>query len=164
MKKLKFIFLISAITLLYITSCVKEKNFPPEPKIEFLKYVKYGLDSADCIISFKDGDGDIGIKQGDTITKNDFMMKYLYKGLDGEFHPFDLIDTTPAVMDTFFISYRIPYLTPDGQYKALDGEIKAKLRVPPLYVPGHTVVKFEIFIRDRAGHVSNRVQTNEINL
>lgn len=160
MKKLIYIIITTSAAF---NACVKEKKFPAEPHIEFVKYVKYGLDSADCIISFKDGDGDIGIKQNDTITKNDFMMKYLYKGTDGEFHPFDYIDTT-AVMDTFFISYRIPYLTPDGQYKALDGEILAKLRVPPLYVPGHSVVKFEIYIRDRAGHVSNRVQTNEISL
>lgn len=163
MRLFKYIIFILAGTFLFVTSCVKEKTFPPEPHIEFIKYIKYGNDSADCIISFKDGDGDIGIKDDDTITKDDFIMKYLYKGTDGLFHPFDIVDTT-AVMDTFFIPYRIPYLTPDGQYKALDGEIKAKLRVPPLYVPGHSTVKFEIYIRDRAGHISNRVQTNEINV
>ncbi len=163
MKTYKVILFASVIITILITSCAKEKSFPPEPKIEFLHYVKYANDSADCIISFKDGDGDIGIEQGDTISKDDFVMKYLYKGTDGNFHPFDIVDTT-AVMDTLFYSYRIPYLTPDGQYKALDGEIKAKLRVPPIYVPGHTIVKFEIYIRDRAGHMSNRVQTNEISI
>ena len=86
-----------------------------------------------------------------------------YKGTDNLFHPFDAIDST-AVMDTLFYSYRVPNLTPDGQYKALNGDIIAKLRVPPIYVPGHTIVKFEITLTDRAGHKSNIVTSNEITL
>lgn len=161
MKLIKSIFILFSLTIL--VSCVKEKDFPPEPKIEFVQYVKYGLDSADCIISFTDGDGDIGIAEGDATTPDDFKMKYLYKGSDNLFHPFDAIDST-AAMDTLFYSYRVPYLTPDGQYKALTGDIVAKLRVPPLYAPGHTVVKFEITLTDRAGHRSNVVTSNEITI
>ena len=112
-------------------------------------------------LAFKDGDGDIGILSADTSSPNDLKMKYLYKDIDGIFKPFDAIDTT-AVMDTLFYSYRVPNLTPDGQYKALDGEIRAKLRAAPIYYPGHHTVKFEITLRDRAGHVSNKVTTNEI--
>jgi hypothetical protein len=161
MKHFKYIFLFSAITSILLVSCVKEKNFPPEPKIEFMSYTSYGTDSADCIISFKDGDGDIGIQQGDTTSKDDFQLKYLYKGTDGQFHPFDAIDST-AAMDTLFYSYRVPNITPDGQYKALEGQIKAKLRSSPVYFPEHHIVKFDIRLRDRAGHLSNIVTTNEI--
>jgi hypothetical protein len=162
MKNFNFRFSIPAAAFLaVISSCVKEKNFPPEPKIEFVKYTKYSTDSADCVIAFKDGDGDIGIMDGDTASKNDFQMKYLYKGADNLFHPFDAIDST-AAMDTLFYSYRVPYLTPEGQYKALEGQIKAKLRAAPLYYPAHQIVKFEIRLRDRAGHLSNIVTTNEI--
>jgi hypothetical protein len=161
MKHFKYIFLLSISGLVLLSSCVKEKNFPAEPKIEFVNYISYGSDSADCIISFKDGDGDIGIEKGDTTSEDDYMLKYLYKGTDGQFHPFDKIDST-AVMDTLFYSYRIPDITPEGQYKALEGEIKAKLRSSPLYFFGHHAVKFEIRLRDRAGHYSNIVTTNEI--
>lgn len=162
MKLFKYISLFSIIAFIALSgSCVKEKDFPPEPTIEFVKYTKYGLDSADCIISFKDGDGDIGIVQGDTVSKDDFQLKYLYKGTDGQFHPFDAIDSTSA-MDTLFYSYRVPNITPEGQFKALEGQIKAKLRAAPLYFPTHTVVKFEIRLRDRAGHLSNMVSTGEI--
>ena len=162
MMKLKYIsFLIVLIS--FFTSCVKEKDYPPEPIIEFVQYIKYGLDSADCIISFQDGDGDIGKLPGDSQSPDDFKMKYLYKGTDNLFHPFDAIDST-SVMDTLFYSYRVPNLTPDGQYKALNGDIIAKLRVPPIYVPGHTIVKFEISLTDRAGHKSNVVTSNEITL
>lgn len=157
-----FSFLFLGIALLF-TTCVKEKNFPSTPIIEFKEYVIYGADSADCIIKFKDGDGDIGIVAGDTTSKDDFKMKYLYKGTDGLFHPFDgTPGTTP--FDTLYYSYRVPNITPDGQYKALDGEIKAKLRSAPLYHTTPVTVKFEITLRDRAGHLSNMVSTNEISI
>jgi len=161
MKHFKYIFILSAVGLLLLSACVKEKKFPAQPSIEFVNYVKYGTDSADCIISFKDGDGDIGILDGDTASENDYKLKYLYKGTDGLFHPFDAIDSTSA-MDTLFYSYRVPNITPEGQYKALEGTIKAKLRSYPLYGFGHDIVKFEIRLRDRAGNFSNIVTTNEI--
>ena len=163
MKDFKYILIIAVTGISLFSACVKEKTFPPQPVIEFKQYISHGLDSADCIIAFKDGDGDIGILPDDTITPNDFKMKYLYKDVDGIFKPFDVIDTT-AAMDTLFYSYRVPNLTPDGQYKALDGEIRAKLRAAPIYFPGHHTVKFEITLRDRAGHVSNMVSTNEISV
>jgi hypothetical protein len=162
MKHFKYSGLFIFLGMLFSTSCVKEKNFPLEPKIEFLCFKSYGIDSADCIISFKDGDGDIGIMEGDTTSANDYQLKYLYRDtVDNQFKPFDAIDST-AVMDTLFYSYRVPNITPEGQYKALEGEIKAKLRSAPVYFPGHSVVKFEIRLRDRAGHLSNIVTTNEI--
>ncbi|MGZ4056129.1 MAG: hypothetical protein ACXVPY_09450 [Bacteroidia bacterium] len=161
MKHFKYILVLTVICVSLFSACIKEKSFPPQPVIEFKQYVSHGQDSADCIISFKDGDGDVGILSSDTISPNDFKMKYLYKDTDGVFKPFDAIDTT-AVMDTLFYSYRVPNLTPDGQYKALDGEIKAKLRAVPIYMPGHHIVKFEITLRDRAGHLSNKVTTNDI--
>lgn len=161
MKHFKYIFIVSAVVAFVATSCVKEKKFPAQPSIEFVNYVKYSNDSADCIISFKDGDGDIGILDGDTVSDDDFKLKYLYKGTDGQFHPYDAIDST-SVMDTLFYSYRVPNITPEGQYKALEGTIKAKLRSQPLYNPLHSTIKFEIRLRDRSGNYSNIVTTNEI--
>lgn len=164
MKNLKYIAISVLLSTITLSSCVKEKSFPATPAIEFLYYSAYTNDSADCVISFKDGDGDIGILSDDSSSPNDFRMKYLYKDLtDGLFKPFDEFPGTP-VMDTLIYSYRVPNLTPDGQYKALDGEIRAKLRAAPIYYPLHTIVKFEIKLRDRAGNWSNTVTTNEITI
>jgi hypothetical protein len=152
-----------------IVSCVKQKDFPVEPVIMFDQFVNYTgrngtIDSADCTIKFTDGDGDVGIMKGDLISQDNLKMKYLYKNpIDGHFYPIDAIDST-TVMDTLFFSYRIPNLTPNGQYKALDGSIKVKLRTSPVFYPGHHVVKFEITLCDRAGHLSNRITTNEITI
>ena len=157
---LLFLFGISVISF----SCLKEKNFPKEPVIKFKRYVKLnnGLDSATCTISFTDGDGDLGSEE----TNNDFKMVYMYKGIDGLFHYYDESPSTPS-FDTLMNTYKVQNITPDGQYKALEGEIMAKLGSPPagpIYVPSHTVIKFKITLRDRAGHLSNEVETDEINL
>jgi hypothetical protein len=162
MKQITYISLGLLLTAGIFSSCVKEKDFPDEPIIEFKEYISYNADSADCVIKFKDGDGDIGLLTGDTIA--DLRMKYLYKDTStGIFMPYDYI-LTDTIFDTLFYEYKCPNLTPDGQYKALDGEIKAKLRAAPLYGLGHETVKFEITLRDRAGHISNVVSTNEIDV
>ena len=146
-----------------VSSCVKESNFPKTPIIKFEKFVLFKNDSADCYISFTDGDGDIGVIDGDSVAEPDLKMKYLFKGTDDLFHPFD---SNPGTLqfDTLFYNNRVPFITPDGQYKALEGEIKIKLRAAPLFNPLHTVVKFEITLRDRAGNLSNTVYTDEINV
>jgi hypothetical protein len=143
--------------LLFCSACVKEKNFPAEPQISYLGYKQFEGDSAECLISFKDGDGDVGVPESD--TTNDLVMKYLYKGADGVYHPFSIND---SVFETLFYGYRIPDITPRGQYKALEGTIKAKIKSHPLYFPGHDAVRFEIRMRDRSGHWSNAVLSDEI--
>ncbi len=161
MKHFRYILFSVILIGVSISSCVKEKSFPPQPVIKFKKFTLYHNDSADCIIEFKDGDGDIGILAGDTTSEDDLKMKYFYKASDGTFKPYDE-DPGTAFFDTLFYSYRVPDITPDGQYKALDGEIKIKLRAAPLFNPAHTIVKFEITLRDRAGNKSNMVTTDEI--
>jgi hypothetical protein len=168
MKHLPYLILLLLI-LIIPTGCIKEKQFPAEPIIEFQDFVTYigskgTVDSADCIIKFTDGDGDVGLMEGDTISPPNLRMKYLYKDLvDGNFYPMDGIDST-TILDTLFFEYRIPTLTPDGQYKALDGTIKAKFRTSPVFYPGHKVVKFEVVLTDRAGHKSNMVVTREVDV
>ena len=162
MKQFKIISFGLIVLSIGLTSCVKEKNFPAIPSIEFKQYDNYGRDSANCIIKFKDGDGDIGVLEGDTIP--DLKMKYLYYDTASHtFLPLDY-DLTNLTFDTLFADYRVPNLTPDGQYKALDGEIKVKLRSLPIYDPTHYKVKWEIRLKDRAGNTSNTVSTDEINL
>jgi hypothetical protein len=167
MKQLFYLLLF--VTAVGVTGCIKEKQFPSRPIIEFDEFINYvgdkgTVDSADCVIKFTDGDGDIGLVKEDTVSPPNLKLKYLYKNLtDGKFYPMDAIDST-TVMDTLFFDYRIPNITPDGQYKALDGTIRAKFRTSPIFYPSHKVVKFEIILQDRAGNKSNMVSTNEITI
>jgi hypothetical protein len=160
MKHFIYISVFALLIAASVSSCVREKSFPPQPVIEFEKFETFGHDSANCYIKFKDGDGDIGIHAGDNLSPDDLKMKYLYKDVNGVFQPVDSSFGTPH-FDTLFYSYRVPDITPNGQYKALDGEIKIKLRTAPLFGP-HSIVKFEIRLTDRAGNKSNIVSTNEI--
>jgi hypothetical protein len=163
---MKHFTIISFIIFLFgvlMTSCVKEKSFPSTPAITFSKYVLFKTDSADCYIKFRDGDGDIGFYIGDTTAQNNLKMKFLLKASDGKFNPFDAV-LGNSTFDTLFYGFKIPNITPDGQYKALDGEIKIKLRAQPIYGSAATgdIVKFDIYLTDRAGHKSNMVSTDEI--
>lgn len=152
--------------LLFLYSCLKPEVVPPVPAIEFKDYIKYGIDSADVSITFKDGDGDVGLEQSDTLPPfdpsstyyNNIYLVYYYKGSDGLFHKYFNIPT----QDTLKYAYRIPNITPTGQNKILDGEIKVTLRPAPIYVSGHTVVRFDVYIYDRALNKSNVITTPEI--
>jgi len=150
-------FSLSIFLFVLAVSCKKEASFPTTPSIEFKQFSAYSLDSADCTISFKDGDGDVGVLSGDTTTYN-LKMKYLYKNSAGNFVPYDA-DPSTLALDTLFYSFRIKTITPDGQYKALNGDITVQLRAAPVFNPLHTFVKFSINLWDRAGNKSNTVTT-----
>jgi hypothetical protein len=140
-------------------SCEKEKQMPVEPVIQFKEYISYGADSADCYISFEDGDGDIGAPTES--KKINLRMLYLYKNSNGAFVPYDAIPGT-LIFDTLYYDYVIPYATPEGQYQALEGDMLIKLRAAPLYLPSHKTVRFDITLWDRAGNKSNTVSSTEI--
>lgn len=161
MKHLKYILFFVLFISISNTSCVKESDFPVTPVIEFMSFEVFQNDSAICFISFTDGDGDVGFAENDTNAFRDLTMKYLYQKADGEFYPYDKLPGT-SEFDTLFYDYKVPFLTPDGQFKALDGEIEIKLTAAPLFAPTHDVVKFDIQLRDRAGNKSNIVSTNEV--
>lgn len=163
-----------------ILSCLKPKEYPDTPVIEFKSLTEYGdHDSAEVSFTFKDGDGDIGLDEKDTFPpfdpqsryfKNVYLL-YMYKDtVTGTFKPFLKYNkacggdtTNPGDCDTLFKVYRIQNITPKGQNKVLDGEIKIKLKGPYFEMgKGHKTVKYEIFMFDRALHKSNTVETSEI--
>lgn len=149
----------------FFASCISTTTYPPIPVIEYKDFVKYGSDSAHFIFSFKDGDGDIGFEQGDTLPPFnpssiyyfDLYMKYYYKLPDGSFSVY----VFPGTTDTLAFTFRIPNITPKGQNKVLDGSITTKLPKPYWKTP-HKVIKFEAFIFDKALHKSNVITTPEI--
>jgi hypothetical protein len=148
-----------AFVLFTVSACKKENQLSVIPKITFKEYIAYGIDSADCYISFEDGDGDIGSSQEP--KKTNLRMLYLYKNEAGAFVPYDAVPGT-LEFDTLYYDYTVPYATSEGQFKAIEGDILIKLRSAPLYNPIHKIVRFDITLWDRAGNKSNTVSTNEI--
>ncbi len=173
MKNQFSILLILFILVAFISSCVKEKNFPSAPVITFKDITNKKvsttdglttLSGIDCTIKFTDGDGDVGVSSTDPIP--DLKVVYQFKGIDGKFHPYD--NSTTSGFDTLNFPYRIPDITPQGQYKALEGEIKIQLRGEPLFpfyplVPlQNATFRLAIIMRDRANHYSDWVYSDEV--
>jgi len=142
-----------AILALVTAGCTDEETYPVTPEIKFKSLDKYynssGTDSLELIFSFTDGDGDLGTPSSDVITRDIFIR--LFERKNGVFE--EAILQAP-------LEYRLPYLEPRGNNKSLKGEVKINIDYNILQ-PNDTVY-YKLFIKDRAGHMSNEVTTSTI--
>jgi hypothetical protein len=153
------------LCLTVLVSCKPEEEYPIIPAIEFNSFVPDG-DEGKLTINFTDGDGDIGLKESDirppfdtsSVYFNNCFIDYEEKvngqwqaGLDQLGNPVQF-------------KYRIPYVTPEGQNKALKGKIDVNI-TPFYYNPlsaNSDTIRFRIKIVDRELHESNEVISDEI--
>lgn len=153
--------IVLPLILLGVLSCGKIRQIPDEPHIEFREFEMFDTiepnlgnpaKAARVLFYFEDGDGDIGLKQpveGETDTLNLFFEALLKK--DGIFvEP----DSSDFVQSTAF---RVPYIERTGQNQILQGTIEVVLYYY-LFNEADTV-KYEFFLKDRAGNISNREET-----
>lgn len=181
------IFLFSFLLVIACFSCRKPKHYPDEPIITFkdFKTVRngQGLDQSGILsISFTDGDGDIGLRSGDTLAPFDtcsiFQFNYFIKIFEKRngvfrqyvfvknFNPCQLNDLYNVCNPAFSLTLDSTYnaalkdITPEGKSKVLNGDIDLDL---PFLIPCVTndTIKFRIQIVDRALHISNEVESPE---
>ncbi|HRH02084.1 MAG TPA: hypothetical protein PLI68_05080 [Bacteroidia bacterium] len=147
-----FIWLLAALVC---AACKKHNSFPVEPEISFKGFEKFGADSAHLIISFTDGDGDIGLSQSDTTEPYlfNFFTRY-YQKKNGVF--------TEKILP-IPLNYRIPILYSGKKSKSLEGDILITY-LKPYYFPTSSsdTIQYEVYIKDRALNTSNSVKTDEI--
>lgn len=161
---MKINFLLFGFIILTIAACVRPPDYPIEPQIKFTSLSKNTMrqgqlgteDSLFVTFSFTDGDGDLG-----TADSNKDTSKILNIFLT------DKRDNKPAER------FRIPYIPEQGAGNGISGDIRLLLFttccnvLPPCEAsttkPIDTLV-YEIYIKDRAGHESNRIQTAPIYL
>jgi hypothetical protein len=117
-------------------------------------------------ITFRDGDGDLGISGTDTAADFNYLIE-AQKKLDGEFKTVVLPQFTPGVQST--LNGRFPVLKPDGQPGPIEGDLDYTIGLiePPdltneLYIMPFDTLQFKIYILDRAGHRSNQVTSSEV--
>ena len=169
--KLKFLVYFSL--MLVILSCgTTELEYPVEPELTFKEYEfsrevdDFGVtnDIYELTFEYIDGDGDIGmsddeISLGDSgDIKHVLFVDYMEKQKNGNFKPVScVLGTEPETK-----KWRLPIITPVGNNKAIRGEMKVK--VSPCVTPKDTVkvLKFGIYIYDRALHKSNVIESPEI--
>lgn len=165
-----------------VLSCQKEVEYPIEPRIEYKGFTYLINDdstfSGECIVSFSytDGDGDLGLDDGDTLPPFGFHDAHYYnivvdylKSENGVFvktpllsphvpsHPGD----TLVLYDTVTFNARFHRLRDSEEPKPISGTMEYKLTVQNPFSPNDTV-KYEIRIIDRALHESNVIQTEAI--
>ena len=143
----KFISKIGLIVLAFssiLFSGCKDKtpNYPIIPSIEFKQLVRNADGTGVLKLNFKDGDHDIGnsVDQGSNL----FMELYVKNGSNWDY------------------TLTRPYVVPQMDVKpnrAYEGEIDVALGTPLAMPP---VSKYLCYVRDRAGHLSNKVWTDEI--
>jgi hypothetical protein len=150
---LKIIFLLLFTGTLF-TACIKRPDYPVQPVITFEEFRSFNNDTAWFIFSFTDGDGDIGLLPEETEPpyKYNFFMNY-YEKQNGTF-----VKIEPEI--PFF--YRIPYLTPEGRIKTLEGEVIVRMNTYFDNLSPHDTIKFDAYLLDRALNKSNVIETPEI--
>ena len=168
--------------VLVVVACQKPVEYPIEPKITYegFSYL-FNADSTfsgEGVVSFSytDGDGDLGLDDGDTLPPFGFHDTHYYnmvvdylKSENGVFVKTPLLsphvpigpDDTLVLFDTVTFNARFKRLRDSEEPKAISGTMDYKLTVQNPFSPNDTI-KFEIRILDRALHESNVIQTDPI--
>jgi hypothetical protein len=146
-------------------ACFKKKQFSDVPAIQFIAFQKL-TDSAKIVLSFQDGDGDIGLAADQTNAPYDIASKYHYNLYMVYYEKDDIqgwIPGTDLNGDSIVFRNRIlPIYT--GKAKGLEGNIIATVE-PLYYNPFSTqndTIKYKIQLIDRALHESAWIETPEI--
>jgi hypothetical protein len=155
-----------ALVLLFVAGCKKFETYPPEPIIEFISLTKIpntlNIDDKGILkIGFTDGDGDIGLGQGDTLSPfnpggayyYNFFIFY-YEKQHGTYVKF--ISNPP-------VHSRIPPVVSDVSDRGIKGEIEIEVEINNFFSPYDTI-QFEMYIYDRALNKSNVIRTPDIKI
>ena len=155
-----FIFHFSFFIFLLI-SCLERNSYPIEPHIEFVSFEKIdngsGIDDEGVlIISFTDGDGDLGNIDEKDSTLNYFII-YQEKQQGVYITYEELINSFSASLPHFVFS---------DKKQAIDGTIQRRLNIAkppdPYSESDYDTIRFECWLLDRAKHESNHIFTPEI--
>ena len=156
-------YLLPAIAFFLLTvSCVEKVDYPLVPDLEYNNFVKIdnGLgydDKGILYLGFTDGDGNIGLADGDTFPPFDPQSMYYYNFFVRYFEQQN--GTFVEVELPFANNARIPVLSENEN--PLKGEIALELFINN-FTSAFDTVRFEAFITDRDLNHSDTVSTPPI--
>jgi len=170
------IFCAAFLFILILNGCKEKEIYPVIPSIEYKSaYFILGQNGKDSVlvlgISFKDGDGDIGLTQEDTFPPFNPVTDSNGKSLNPYYYNlyisyFEMNNgvfqnvVKPFTHDTIGYEFRIQNLTPDGRHKAIRGEIDVTIEAS--LFAGNDTTMYSFYIYDRALHKSNEVASPPI--
>ncbi len=146
---------------LLMSGCDNSQPFPDTPEITFVSVTPSEIaqlsGDVKVVFHYQDGDGDLG----DDGSGSEFAQKTIF-----------ITDTRDIMPDSLATSsYKIANLTPDTRKPSIQGEMEVSLLAPfhCTFLGGGSgcndnEVTFEIYIRDRAGNVSNVIRSNPVTI
>lgn len=161
LKKSLFFFTLS----LLLCGCFKDQDYNEVPEIKFIDFVQFG-DSAKMSFSFIDGEGDIGLSDNQIIAPYNPDSKFYYNVYMVYYEKDDVngwVVGKDINGDSIVFKNRIKpiYI---GKPSGLKGKIIATIE-PIFYNPfsiQSDTIKYKIQLIDRALHLSNWIESNEI--
>ena len=170
--------IVIILFILVYSSCRRFEDFPDEPVIKYNNFllendIETGVTQRGVlIITYTDGDGNIGLAPGDTLPPFNYGSKYYYNMIityyemhHGEWEETPLVywNAEDQEFDTLTFNARIPVLTPLSGNQAIKGFIQDTLFLyNPLSKKEYDTIKFGVSIIDRALNESNTVETPAI--
>jgi hypothetical protein len=168
--------LVLAMVFIGLVSCRKFEEYPPQPYIEFRDFAlmmnqQTGItDKGVLRIFYRDGDGDLGLEQGDTLPPFERSGDYHYNLIINYYEiqngqrtlvPLVTWNNTTQQYDTLTLNARMPLLLPRNQRKSIQGIIDYELFV---YNPlsNYDTIQLTVQVIDRTLHLSNEVITPPI--
>lgn len=132
MAKVQMPIYYALLVAMLLTACRKFSTFDPIPVIEyksheFLRSQVLGLNMLFLEMTFKDGDGDIGLDEADTLPPFDKNSPFFHN-LWIELYTLH----QGLILDTFSFNARIPNITPPGQVTSLEGVIQYEIPIDGL--------------------------------
>lgn len=155
--------------VLFVAGCkndTKQYSNVPQIALSSIQQVKLnGKDSiVDIVLSYSDGDGDLGLNIEDTLSPYNYPGKYfynlwvyVYRIDNGVASKVTIPVTPPAIPDTINYNERILNLTPTGKSKSISGEIKLFIKANPYPGVNPDSMFYTFQLVDRALQTSNIV-------
>lgn len=144
LKTISKVIIVGCVIVFTISACQKLNDVSEVPEIEFISVtpnvVTEYADSLVFTISYRDGDGDLG--ENNTDDNNMYVQ-----------------DSRNQVT----YGFRIQQLAPDGANIAIQGNINVTLGSTAIVNGGNSEsVNYTIWVVDRAGNESNKVQSSTV--
>lgn len=168
--------LVICLLLVLSISCRKLEEYPVEPIIAFRNFellvnTQSGISERGVLsFSYTDGDGDLGLDQGDTLFPFHPEGEYYYNLLityfemdHGVFKEIPLLswNNTTQQFDTLTFNARMPLFLPKDKQQGIKGIVSDTLYINNPLALSDTI-QFKVKIIDRALHISNEVQSPSI--
>ena len=165
---IQYLFFLGSLTAIF--SCQKPPEYDNTPNIKFqnveiFSSVENGFkkDSLVIVTRFEDGDGDLGLSNEDIaqapFNQGDNNLNYFIEILIKKGNGFQPLNLPFSFNGRFF------RLAPDGRIGPIEGDLRyggIVIRERDNVIKPGDVLKFRVWVRDRALNRSNTVLSDEI--